>query len=233
VQLLAFLLLVAPARGAELEAEGERISLEPVVVVSTRTPRPVSEVVGMVTVLDATDIETGMATNEDGLWRYTPGIQVESTGARFSARSLSIRGIGGNRVVMEVDGIPIQERFAVGSVAYAGRSGAELDFIRRIEVLRGPASSLYGSRAIGGVVAVSTFDPEDFAIGPGLRGGQLRGAYAGDWDALGASAIGGWQGEPPACSSAAASARGARLTAPPIRPAPTGWTESAARYSPS
>jgi hemoglobin/transferrin/lactoferrin receptor protein len=195
VQLLAFLLLVAPARGAELEAEGERISLEPVVVVSTRTPRPVSEVVGMVTVLDATDIETGMATNEDGLWRYTPGIQVESTGARFSARSLSIRGIGGNRVVMEVDGIPIQERFAVGSVAYAGRSGAELDFIRRIEVLRGPASSLYGSRAIGGVVAVSTFDPEDFAIGPGLRGGQLRGAYAGDWDALGASAIGGWQGE--------------------------------------
>ncbi len=192
---LALLLVASPAQAADPGDEEDRLTLEPVVVISTRSPRPVSEVVGMVTILDAADIENRMATNEDGLWRYTPGIQVESTGARFSARSLSIRGIGGNRIVMEVDGIPIQERFAVGSVAFAGRSGAELDFIRRVEVLRGPASSLYGSKAIGGVVAVSTFDPEDFALGPGLPGGQLRGTYSGDWDALGASAIGAWQGE--------------------------------------
>jgi hemoglobin/transferrin/lactoferrin receptor protein len=187
--------LAAPPVAADEPSGEDALALERVVVVSSRSPRPVSEVVGMVTVIDDDDIESRMATNEDGLWRYTPGIEVESSGSRFSARSLSIRGIGGNRVVMEVDGIPIQERLAVGSFAYAGRSGSELDFIRRIEVLRGPASSLYGSKAIGGVVAVSTFDPGDLADGPGLPGGLVRGGYSGDWDSIGASALGAWQGE--------------------------------------
>lgn len=185
----------AEARAADSDAPNTPLSLEPVVVVSSRSPRPVSEVVGAVTVIDHSDIDESMATNEDGLWRYTPGIEVESSGTRFSARSLSIRGIGGNRVVMEVDGIPIQDRLSVGTFAYAGRTGAELDFIRRIEVLRGPASSLYGSKAIGGVVAVSTFDPGDLATGPGLPGGLLKVAYSGDWDSTGASILGGWQGD--------------------------------------
>ena len=193
--LLATALFATPV-GAEDAAERlAPLPLERVVVVSSRSPRPVSEVVGMVSVLASTDIDARMATDEESLWRYTPGIQVESSGTRFSARSLSIRGIGGNRIVMEVDGIPIQERLSVGSFAYAGRTGSELDFIRSIEVLRGPASSLYGSKAIGGVVAISTFDPEDLAGGPGLPGGVMKGAYAGDWDSMGASVIGAWQGE--------------------------------------
>lgn len=184
-----------PSAGGAQENGEPAAELERVVVVSTRSPRPVSEVVGMVTVLDDSDVAAIMATNEDGLWRYTPGIQVESSGSRYPAHSLSIRGIGGNRVLMELDGIPVQERFSVGNFADAGRTGSELDFIRRIEVLRGPASSLYGSRAIGGVVAVSTFDPEDLALGPGAPGGRVHGSFASDWDAFGASAIGGWQHE--------------------------------------
>lgn len=192
IMLLAVLL---PGTAATQETTEEAIALERVVVVSTRSPRPVSEVVGMVTVLDDSDIAAIMATNEDGLWRYTPGIQVESSGSRFPAHSLSIRGIGGNRVLMELDGIPVQERFSVGSFADAGRSGSEMDFIRRIEVLRGPASSLYGSRAIGGVVSVSTLDPDDLALGPGAPGALVRGSFSSDWDAFGASAIGGWQHE--------------------------------------
>lgn len=169
---LALLFTVAPFSTTEGGLAAEAAELEPVVVVSTRSPRPVSEVVGMVTVLDQGDLQDQLASNEEGAWRYTPAIQVESAGSRFSARSISIRGIGGNRVLMEQDGIPIQERLVIGQVAYAGRSGAELDFVRRIEVLRGPASSLYGSKAIGGVVAVSTFDPDDFAS-HGSPGGRL------------------------------------------------------------
>jgi hemoglobin/transferrin/lactoferrin receptor protein len=188
------LALSGPAAGGEAEPGLAPLALEPVVVVSSRSPRPVSEVVGMVSVLDDRDIDTRMATDAEGLWRYTPGVQVESSGDRFSARSLSIRGIGGNRVLMEVDGIPVQERFSVGAFAFAGRSGAEPDFIRRVEVLRGPASSLYGSRAIGGVVAISTFDPGDLAE-PGSPGGAVQGSHAGHWDGTGASALGAWQGE--------------------------------------
>jgi hemoglobin/transferrin/lactoferrin receptor protein len=192
---IALLAILLPGVAATQEATEEVAELERVVVVSTRSPRPVSEVVGMVTVLDDSDIAALMATNEDGLWRYTPAIQVESSGSRFPAHSLSIRGIGGNRVLMELDGIPIQERFSVGNFADAGRSGSEMEFIRSVEVLRGPASSLYGSRAIGGVVSVSTFDPDDLALGPGAPGGLVRGSFGSDWDAFGASAIGGWQHE--------------------------------------
>jgi hemoglobin/transferrin/lactoferrin receptor protein len=188
------LALYGQSAGGEPEPGLEPIPLEPVVVVSSRSARPVSEVVGMVAVLDDADIDARMATDPEGLWRYTPGVQVESSGDRFAGRSLNIRGVGGNRIVMEVDGIPVQERFAVGAFAFAGRSGADLDFIRRIEVLRGPASSLYGSRAIGGVIAISTFDPDDLAE-PGSPGGVVRGSYAGDWDGVGASAISAWQGE--------------------------------------
>jgi hemoglobin/transferrin/lactoferrin receptor protein len=193
--LLAGTLLVTPALADEATPEIAPLTLEPVVVVSTRSPRPVSEVVGMVSVLDDADIESRLVMQDEDLWRYLPGIQVESSGTRFGSRSLSIRGVGGNRVVMELDGIPVQERFSVGQFGFAGRTGADVDFIRHVEVLRGPASSLYGSKAIGGVVAVSTFDPEDLAGGPHGRGGLLRAGYASDWDSPGAAALGAWHGE--------------------------------------
>jgi hemoglobin/transferrin/lactoferrin receptor protein len=190
------ILTAAPASTAADESrESSVASLEPVVVVSTRSPRPASEVVGMVSVLGERDIDDQLVLEQEDLWRYLPGIEVESAGARFSGRSLSIRGIGGNRVVMELDGIPVQERFVVGNFADAARSGTEAGFIRNIEVLRGPASSLYGSKAIGGVVAVSTFDPEHLA-GPGREGwgGRLRGGYTGASDTAGLSALLGRQG---------------------------------------
>ncbi len=176
-------------------AEDTALPLDTMVVVSTRSPRPVSEVVGMVSVLGDADVQSRIVLDEQDLWRYLPGIQVESTGSRFAARSLSIRGIGGNRVLIELDGIPIQERFAVGQFAHAGRTGADVDFIRRVEVLRGPASSLYGSRAIGGVVAVSTFDPQDLAGERDGHGGLLRAGYSSDSDNLGAGGLGAWHGE--------------------------------------
>ena len=191
---LSFLFLPAGS-GASQSAGVELAAYEfdPVVVISTRSPRPISEVVGMVTVLGDAEIDSQLVTNEEALWRYIPSVQVESEGSRFAARGLNIRGIGGNRVVMEVDGVPIQDRVTIGMFADASRAGSEMDFIRRIELLRGPASSLYGSKAIGGVLAVHTFDPADLALDDGRVAGRVRGSYASDWDAWGTSAIGAWQ----------------------------------------
>lgn len=176
--------------GVEMQAP---YALETVSVVSTRTVRPVDGVVGMVSVLDYSDIEQAMATDPEGLWRYLPAVEVDSAGTRFGARSLSIRGLGGNRVLTEVDGVPVQDRFVVGSFADAARDGASLDFVRRIEVLRGPASALYGSSAIGGVVAITTFAPRDFSAGPGQPGGRLKTGIGGADASWHASAIGAWE----------------------------------------
>jgi hemoglobin/transferrin/lactoferrin receptor protein len=179
---------------ASLDPEPSPLSLAPVTVVSTRTVRPLDSVVGMVAVLDDGDIEERMATEPEGLWRYTPGVEVESAGTRFGSRSLNIRGIGGNRVLMEVDGIPLQDRFAVGAFADAARGGTAMDFVQRVEVLRGPASALYGSKAIGGVVAVSTFDPRDIAAGRGHPGARVKAGYSGADSAWHASGVGAWEG---------------------------------------
>ena len=178
---------------AMADTDAAPLSLVPMTVVSTRTMRPVDSVVGMVSVLDDRDIEERMATDPETLWRYSPGVEVESEGTRFGARSLNIRGIGGNRVLMEVDGVPVQDRFGVGSFADAGRDGAALDFVQRIEVLRGPASALYGSSAIGGVVAIHTLAPRSLAAGPGQPGGRLKSGVAGADSSWHASAIGAWE----------------------------------------
>jgi outer membrane cobalamin receptor len=200
---LAVLVCLAPATAApDAPVDADPARLETIVVVNTGNPRPIRDVVGTVTVVDRADAESLVATSPASLWRYVPGIEVESGGSRFPAQSLSIRGIGGNRVMMEVDGIPVQDRFVVGSFADAGRSLTDVDFIERIEVLHGPASSLYGSSAIGGVVSVTRV--------PLARARLARGGATG-W-----ACWSGWRGVGPESS-----------TAPPIHRWPTRFTRTA------
>ncbi len=132
--------------------------LSPMVVVANKAPRPIQDVAGTVTVITAEDRERLIAQDLDQLLRYQPAINVERSGTRFGFSGINIRGIGGNRVAIEVDGIPVREQFAVGSFSNAGRDLLESRLIRRVEILNGPASTLYGSNAIGGVVSITTWD---------------------------------------------------------------------------
>jgi hemoglobin/transferrin/lactoferrin receptor protein len=158
------------------DAEG-RIELDPLVIVASKTPRPLSEVAAQVTVIDSDDIRIGMVEDLDGMLKYEPGLDVELAGTRFGTTAINIRGIGGNRVAIEVDGIPVRDQFAIGAFSNGGRALAEPDRVKRAEVLHGPASVMYGSDALGGVVAVSTWDPADLLartdneVWLGLRGG--------------------------------------------------------------
>jgi hemoglobin/transferrin/lactoferrin receptor protein len=114
---------------------------------------------------------------------------VRSDPFRFGLDTFTVRGVTGNRVSVEVDGIPSAGGFSIGSYSDSGRSFVDLGFVRTVEVLRGPASSLYGSDAIGGVVAMSTLEPRDLlgARGTGLR---TEAGYAGDDDGWHALALG-------------------------------------------
>lgn len=179
------------AGAVHAEREGAPAALDPIVVVATRHPGAVWDVAASVSVLSAETAQSELAADLREMFRYEPAIQVDGGGTRFGGGGFRIRGLGGNRVLTLVDGIPVAEQFSVGSYADSGRDYTELGLVREVEVLRGPASSLYGSRALGGVVAVETLDPEDL-IGASGRGGRVLGLYAGDRDQLGASMAQAW-----------------------------------------
>jgi len=171
---LLFLALPVYAADEPPATSGGAEDVDEIVVVANKIERSIRDVAANVTVLERTDIESTLATSVDYLLRYTPGIEHEAAGARFGTEGISIRGIGGNRVAILVDGVPLSDQFDVGSFSNATRDFLSTGLIERVEVLHGPASALYGSSAIGGVVLSVTPDPADVARG---GGGRLQGTW--------------------------------------------------------
>jgi hemoglobin/transferrin/lactoferrin receptor protein len=206
--------------------QGE-IELDPMVVVASKAPRPLSEVAGQVTVIDMGDLREGMVEDLNGLLKYEPGLEAETAGTRFGATGINIRGVGGNRVDLEIDGVPARDQFAIGAYSNGGRALVEPDRIKRVEVLYGPASVMYGSNAMGGVMAITTWDPADllaFSDAPAWFG--LRAGFQGSNDSWVGSGVAAWGEGPHGLMAAATFRNGHELDnqAPPETPAdPQDW----------
>ena len=168
---------VAPLSGAQQQhLYQNQPQLEEVVVVASKTPRSIHQVAANVSVVTSKQIKNQIATSINDVLEYVPGIDVESAGTRFGTEGVSIRGIGGNRVALLLDGVPLADQFDIGSFSNATRDFVNSGLISRAEVLHGPASSLYGSDAIGGVVAMSTPEPADY-LRERAWGGEILTAY--------------------------------------------------------
>lgn len=141
----------------------DAVLLEPVVTVATREDRPLREVAGNVTVVTREAMDASLSTSLGDVFRYVPGIDVSASGTRFGDDGFILRGIGGNRVALELDGVPLSQQFSIGNFSNATRDLVDVGLIQRIEVLHGPASALYGSSALGGVVSMTTPEPADLA----------------------------------------------------------------------
>lgn len=175
--LVALVIVAMPV--SSLGADSETVEpIEQIVVVANKDGRSIREVAANVTVLSRTDLNNQLATSVSDVFRYVPGIDYEGAGTRFGTEGVNIRGIGGNRVAIQVDGIPLTDQFDTGSFSNATRDFIDAGMISDIEVLHGPASALYGSSAIGGVVAVRTPDPADIA-NPGGIGGDVLATWRG------------------------------------------------------
>ena len=135
--------------------EGETI------VILGKVPRPIEDVFGAASVISRETIDKQLVHDISDLIRYQAGISVENNGTRFGYSGFNIRGIGGNRVATEIDGIPVADQFGIGSYSNSGRNFIDVDLIQQVEILRGPASSTYGSNAIGGVVSFISKKPLD------------------------------------------------------------------------
>ncbi len=130
----------------------ENINLDEVVVTASRTSQARENVIGDVTVIDRQEIERMGAGSVTDLLRLQPGVQINTSGGAGTASSIFLRGTNDQHLVVLVDGLRINSA-TQGTTAY---EKIPLSQIERIEILRGPASSLYGADAIGGVIQIFT-----------------------------------------------------------------------------
>ncbi|MFT6474200.1 TonB-dependent hemoglobin/transferrin/lactoferrin family receptor [Qipengyuania profunda] len=181
---LAAASLPALAIAAEEDLPGD----DQIVVTATRTPLQIEDAPATITVIDDEQIADELATDIKDLVRYEPGVSVRRAPARFGAalgatgrarnEDFIIRGIGGNRVLIQVDGIRSPQGFSFGAQD-AGRGGyTDVSLVKSVEILRGPASALYGSDGLAGAISFTTSDPVDLVEAGQRFGGFVRASYS-------------------------------------------------------
>lgn len=159
--LTAPLLVLSANMAFAQEQTADANNVEEVVVVSSRYPVPLSEVVGSVAVISGGDISGRMVNDMQDLLATTVGVSVNRRQAygRTYNEGIAIRGLGGKRVNILIDGIRVADAYT----GY-GRDVVDMSLLKRVEILKGPSSALYGSDGLAGVVSYITKDPSDLAV---------------------------------------------------------------------
>lgn len=209
---LALTALATPVFAQDNDGDYWAARKNQIVVTATRTAVKAEDIPLTVTVKSDEQIADELVTDIRDLVRFEPGVSVQRQPARFGAAlgatgragndSFNIRGIGGNRVLIQVDGVRVPDGFSFGAQASGRGDYVDLGLIKSVEILRGPSSALYGSDGLAGAVSFITADPIDF-LEPGKNvGGLLRAGYSsadkefsetailagrsGDWSAMAA-----------------------------------------------
>lgn len=124
-----------------------------IVVVATRQSSRVSDLAADVTVIERADIEAaGPAATLGDLLAGVPGVELSRQGSRGASENIFIRGANSGHTLVLVDGL----RIGSSTLGVTSIETLPLAQVERVEVLRGPASALYGADAIGGVIRITT-----------------------------------------------------------------------------
>ncbi|HZC03458.1 MAG TPA: TonB-dependent receptor plug domain-containing protein [Gammaproteobacteria bacterium] len=156
---------------ADAEPAAGPVELETVTVTATKTEHPTFEVAGSVNVVAAETIEAEQPQNLNDTLKAPPNIELFS-GPRRLGEEANIRGFSDERIVTTLDGA--RQNFSIG---HQGRFVLEPDLLKQVEVYRGANSALYGSGALGGVIALTTKDPSDFLEAKEVLGARLKGGF--------------------------------------------------------
>lgn len=159
---LAISIGVAAMPAAFAQTEG---FIDTITVEAAKQRVATTELAASVTLIDDDRIQAELAQTIQDLVRYEPGIDVSDQGSRFGFSGVTIRGVGGNRVKVEVDGVATADAFSIGSFSNAGRDFVDVAGLKQVEIIRGPASSVFGSDALGGVLSFVTKGPADVLAG--------------------------------------------------------------------
>jgi vitamin B12 transporter len=146
------LLLASIVTAVVSAAAEEPKKLDPVVVTATKSETPAEQLGASVTVVPGEDFKTYHYETAADALRNIPGVEIRRSGSLGKTTGISIRGARSNQVQVLVDGVRVKSPTS-GNVDFSDISP---DNIERIEVIRGPQSTLYGADAIGGVVHIIT-----------------------------------------------------------------------------
>ncbi len=138
----------------------ESKDIEEITVISSRAPIPLSEVIGSVSLIKSDDIENRVVNNIVDLIENTIGVTAPRSDGygRIFNEGFRIRGLGGKRVNVIIDGVRIPDSY----VGY-GRDVVDVDLVKKVEILKGPSSALYGSDGLAGAISFTTKDASDLA----------------------------------------------------------------------
>ncbi|UAB77928.1 TonB-dependent receptor [Erythrobacter sp. SCSIO 43205] len=155
---IALLLALASAPLHQLQAQDAEETAEQstlITVTATRNPIPAFDYPGQVSVVERETIEDFNPSTLQEVFQAIPGAEFDA-GPRRTGDAPSIRGIGGNGVLIFQDGA--RQSFVSG---HDGRFFIDPELVQTLEVVRGPSSALYGSGALGGVIATRTVSASD------------------------------------------------------------------------
>ena len=167
-------------------------ALEPVIVTATRTESPAAEVLASVDIIRSDELIRQPAADLGDALRFVPGVEVARLGGAGQQTSLFLRGTESNHVLVLMDGLRINP----GTIGTAAIQNIAPEFVERVEVVKGPRSTLYGSDAIGGVINVITRDADDSgsvqagfgsfdttsaSFSAGASGERVKASIAGSW----------------------------------------------------
>lgn len=186
VQTAAWLPVAAACAVAPAMADDRTAAEDVVVVVGSLSPRPIGEIGSAVSVIDADTLGDEQIVLVSDALRDVPGLAVSRSGPVGALTQVRIRGAEANQTLVFIDGVeandPVSGEFNFASLL-AGN-------VASVQVVRGPQSALYGSEAIGGVLAVETIDPRD-----GFDGAlTVEGGSFGTRRGFAAAAVGGDRG---------------------------------------
>lgn len=196
-QAMALMLMAsAPLQAQPLppEAVGQ---LKEVVVSASRSEQATADLTVSMAVVGPDTLEAQQINDIRDVAKTLPNVSVKRAPARFTVTGrgnptgadgnagFSIRGLGGNRVLMLVDGVRLPRSYINGSNAFS-RDTVALGLVKQVELIRGPSSALYGSDGLAGLVNFITLAPADYLVTADGQakdsGGKAWARYGGDDD---------------------------------------------------
>ena len=169
---------------------------EPIVVTASRAPVAAGESAASVTIFDDAALDGLALPAVPDLLRLSPGLSVSTTGPRGTQTQVRIRGAEANHTLVFLDGVRFNDPAAGNEARFELLTS---DSLSRLEIVRGPQSALWGSEALGGVIAAETPDPlraggfEGRAEYGSLDSSRLSGRYVQRVGDVGVMASAGWQ----------------------------------------